>query len=44
MTRVLDRLKAPRAPIDCVRKHGVEEFHGTSLEKSDKVEFWIEKL
>ena len=24
MTRVLDRLTTPRAPIDSVRKHGVE--------------------
>ena len=30
MARVLDRLTAPRAPIDYVRKHEVEEFHGTS--------------
>ena len=44
MARVLDRLTAPRAPIDLVRKHGVEEFHGTSLEESDKAEFWLEKL
>ena len=44
MTRVLDRLTAPRAPIDFVRKHGVAEFHGTSLEESDKAEFWVEKL
>ena len=44
MTRVLDRLTAPRAPIDSVRKHGVEEFHGTSLEEYDKAEFWLEKL
>ena len=27
-----------------VRNHGVEEFHGTSLEESDKAEFWLEKL
>ena len=39
MARVLDQLTAPRAPIDLVRKHGVEEFHGTSLEESDKAEF-----
>ena len=39
MARVLDRLTALRAPIDSVRKHGVEEFHGTSLEESDKAEF-----
>ena len=35
---------ALRAPIDSVRKHGVEEFHGTSLEEFGKVEFWLEKL
>ena len=44
ITRVLDRLTTPRAPIYSVRKHGVEEFHGRSLEESDKVEFWLEKL
>ena len=41
---VLDRLTAPRAPSDSVRKYGVEEFHGTSMEESDKAEFWLEKL
>ena len=44
MARVLDRLTAPRAPIDYVRKHGIEEFHSTSLEEYDKAEFWLEKL
>ena len=44
IARVLDRLMAPRALIDSVRKHGVEEFHGTNLEESDKAEFWLEKL
>ena len=44
MARVLDRLMAHRALIDLVRKHGVEEFHGISLEESDKTEFWLEKL
>ena len=44
MVRVLDRLTTPRAPIDSVRKHEVEEFHGTSLEESNKGEFWLEKL
>ena len=44
MARVLDRLTAPRAPSDSVRKHGDEEFHGTSMEEFDKVEFWLEKL
>ena len=44
MARVLDQLMALRASIDSVRKHGVEEFHGTSLEESNKAEFWLEKL
>ena len=44
MARVLDRLTTPRAPSDSVRKHGVEEFHGTSMEESDKAKFWLEKL
>ena len=44
MARVLDKLTAPRASIDSVRRHGVEEFHGTSLEESDKAELWLEKL
>ena len=44
MARVLDRLTALRASIDSVRKHGVREFHGISLEESDKAEFWLEKL
>ena len=44
MVMVLDRLTTSRAPIDSVRKHGVEEFHGISLEESDKAEFWLEKL
>ena len=39
MARVLDQLMAPRTPIDSIRKHGVEEFHGTSLEEFDKAEF-----
>ena len=44
MARVLDRLTAPRALSDAIRKHGVEEFHGTSMEESNKAEFWLEKL
>ena len=44
MARVLDRLTTPRASSDAIQKHGVEEFHGTSMEESDKVEFWLEKL
>ena len=31
MTRVLERLTAPKAAIDMVRRHGVEEFHGTNI-------------
>ena len=27
-----------------MKNHGVEEFHGTSLEESDEVEYWLEKL
>ena len=44
MARVLDRLTAPRASSDSIRKHGVEEFHGTRMEESDKAEFFLEKL
>ena len=44
MARVLDTLTTPRAMVDLVKKHGVEEFHGTSLEEFDKAKFWLEKL
>ena len=44
LTRVLDRLTAPKAPIDIVRRHGAEEFHGSSMEELAKSEFWLEKL
>ena len=44
MARVLDRLTAPRASSDSIRKHEVEEFHGTSMEESDKAEFCLENL
>ena len=44
MARVLDRLTAPKAPIDIVRRHGAEEFHGSNMEESEKAEFWLEKL
>ena len=33
MAKVLDRLTAPRALSDSVRKDGVEELHGTSMEE-----------
>ena len=44
MAQVLDRLTAPKAPIDTVRRHRAEEFHGSSMEESEKAEFWLEKL
>ena len=44
MARVLDRLTAPKASIDTVRRHGAEEFHGSSMEDSEKAEFLLEKL
>ena len=34
MTWVLDRSTAPKAPIDTVRRHGAEEFHGSGMEES----------
>ena len=39
MALVLERLTAPKAPIDMVRRHGAKEFHGTNLEESERVEF-----
>ena len=44
MARVLDRLTAPKAPIDTIPRHGAEEFHGTSMEESNKAKFCLEKL
>ena len=44
MTRVLERLTAPKAPIDTIRRHRAEEFHGSNMEEYDKAEFWLEKL
>ena len=44
MTWVLERLTTSKAPIDMVRKHRAEEFHGTNMEESDKAEFWLERL
>ena len=37
-------MAAPEAPIDIVRGHGAEEFHGSSMEELEKAEFWLEKL
>ena len=39
MARVLERLTALKAPIDMVRRHGAEEFHGSNMEEFDKAEF-----
>ena len=44
IARVLDRLTTPKASINMVRRHEAEEFHGTSMEEFDKVEYWLEKL
>ena len=33
IARVLDRLTSPKAPIDTVRRHRAEEFHGSSMEE-----------
>ena len=42
---VEDRAHKPRLQgIDSVRKHRVEEFHGTSMEESHKAKFCLEKL
>ena len=39
MARVLDRLTAPKAPIDTVRRHGAEEFHGQAWKSQRKPNF-----
>ena len=44
MARVLERLTAPKAPIDMIRRHGAKEFHGSNMEESNKAGFWLEKL
>ena len=44
MARVLERLAAPKAQIDMIRRHGAEEFRGSNMEESDKADFWLEKL
>ena len=44
MARVLERLTAPKAPINMIRRHGAEEFHGSNMEESDKADLWLEKL
>ena len=44
MARVLERLTVLKAPIDMIRRHGAEEFHGSNMEEYYKTEFWLEKL
>ena len=44
MTWVLERLTAPKAPINMIRRHGDEEFHRSNMEESDKADLWLEKL
>ena len=44
IVRVLEILTAPKAPIDMIRRHGAEEFHGSNMEEPDKADFWLEKL
>ena len=44
MAWALDRLTALKAPIDMVRRHGAEEFHGSNMEEFDKAKLWLEKL
>ena len=44
MARVLERFTTPKAPIDMVRRHGAEEFHGSNMEEFNKAKFWLEKL
>ena len=44
MARVLERLTAPKAPINMIRRHEFEEFHGSNMDESDKADFWLEKL
>ena len=41
---MLERLTAPKAPIDMVRRHETEEFHGSNMEEFDKAKFWLENL
>ena len=37
MARVLDRLTAPKASIDIVRRHGTEEFHGSGRVRESRI-------
>ena len=44
MSHVLERLTALKTPIYLIRRHGAEEFYGSNMEESDKVEFLFKKL
>ena len=44
MTRILERLTTPKAPIHMVRRHEAKQFHGIGLEESDKAEYFLERL
>ena len=44
MALILERLTAPKALINMIRRHGPKEFHGSNMEEIDKSEFWLEKL
>ena len=39
MAQVMDRLTAPKTPINTIRRHGSEEFHGSRMEELVKAEF-----
>ena len=39
MAWVLERLTAPKALIDMIRRHGAKEFQGSNMEESDKAKF-----
>ena len=44
MARILDQLTALKTSIDMLRKHEAEDFLGTSLDESNKADYWLEKL
>ena len=39
MALILEILKALKASIDMIRRHGAEEFHGSNMEEFDKAKF-----
>ena len=44
MARVFERLTAPKALTDMIRRHRAQEFLGSNMEEFDKTDFWLEKL